>query len=101
MLVIAAVCHRSETNARIVISTPMTRIEMYGVPNLAWIFDMNFGSCPLFAIANETLDKPMRFVRRTLVVATRAPKEMAAINVKFPVAFTASARGDPDPARIR
>ena len=35
MLVIAAVCIRSETNARIVISTPMTRIEMYGVPNLA------------------------------------------------------------------
>ena len=55
----------------------------------------------MFAIANETLDKPMRFVRRTLVVATRAPKEMAAINVKFPVAFAASARGDPDPARIR
>jgi len=46
-------------------------------------FDMNFGSCPLFAIANETLDKPIRFVRRTLVVATRAPKEIAAINVKL------------------
>jgi len=101
MLVIAAVCLRSETNARTVISTPMTRIEMNGVPNLAWIFDMDFGSCPLFAIANETLDKPMRFVRRTLAVATRAPKEMAAINVKLPVTFTASARGDPDTARIR
>ena len=101
MLVIAAVCHRSETEARIVISAPMARIEMYGVPNLGWIFDMDFGSCPLFAIANETLDKPIRFVRRTLVVATRAPKEMAAINVKLPVTFTASARGDPDPARIR
>ena len=47
------------------------------------------------------LTSPMRFVRRTLVVATRAPKEMAAINVKFPVTFTASVRGDPDPARIR
>ena len=101
MLVVAAVCFSSETDARIVISAPITRIEMYGVPNLAWIFDMDFGSCPLFAIANETLDKPMRFVRRTLVVATRAPKEMAAINVKLPVTFTASARGDPDPARIR
>ena len=101
MLVIAAVCFRSETDARIVISVPVARIEMYGVPSLAWIFDMNFGSCPLFAIANETLDKPIRFVRRTLVVATRAPKEIAAINVKLPVTFTASAKGDPDTARIR
>ena len=101
MLVIAAVCLRSETDARIVISAPVARIEMYGVPNFAWIFDMDFGSCPLVAIAYETLDKPTRFVRRTLAVATRAPNEIPAINAVFPVTFTASVRGDPDMARIR
>lgn len=100
-LVIAAVCLRSATKAKIAISAPVIRIETYGVPSFGWMVAKDFGSCPFLAIANETLDKPMRFVKRTLAVATRAPKEIVAINVKFPVALAASVSGDPDPARTR
>ena len=98
-LVIATVCLRSETKAKMAISVPVNRIEMYGVPNLEWILAKDFGSCPFLAIANETLPKPIRFVKRTLAVATKAPKEIAATNVKFPVALAASVSGDPDPAK--
>ena len=100
-LVIATVCFRSKTKARAVISAPIIRMEMYGVPNFEWTFAIDFGSCPFLAIANETLERPMRLVKRTLAVAIRAPKEIVATIAKFPVILAASASGEPDSARIR
>jgi hypothetical protein len=100
-LVIAAACFKSKTEVRTVKSAPIARMEMHGVPNLEDTFAIDFGSCLFLAIANATLDKPIRFVRRTLVVAIKAPRETAATRVRFPVVFAASASVEPDCARIR
>ena len=77
-LVIAAAVLRSDTNARMVINAPVMRMETYGVPSFGWTFANARGNCPFLAIANETLDRPSRFVRSTLTRATSAPKETIA-----------------------
>jgi hypothetical protein len=96
----AEVCRKSKAKARMAMSDPMMRIGAYGVPNLGLILAIDFGSCPFLAIANETLDKPNRLVRSTLVVAIRAPKEITPANVEPPTTLAASAIGELDCARI-
>ena len=100
-LVIAAVCVRSKAKARIAISAPMIRMDTYGVPNLGWIFAIDSGICPFLAIANETRDKPIKMVKRTLTVAIKAPKETIPTNAGAPIAPVASAIGELDCAKSR
>ena len=95
-LVIAALVGKLRNEARIAISAPVISIETYGVPNLEWTFASELGNWPFLAIANETLERPRRFVRRTLTVATRAPTDTVLINSEFPVALAARAMGDPE-----
>ena len=93
---IAEVCLRSKAKARIAINVPMIRMDTCGVPDLGWIFAMDFGICPFLAIANETRDKPIKVVRRTLTVAIKAPKETIPTKAGVPIIPAASAIGELD-----
>ena len=99
-LVIAAVCFKSKVDTNMTINAPMARMEMYGVLNLEDILATGFGSWPFLAIAKETLDKPIRLVRKTLTVAIKAPNVTAVTMARFPVVSAASAIGELDCASI-